>query len=410
MPKLKIVNIGSVAIDGKGVKRHLKNYANFYNELAATSDSLEVFAGYLTERETGFVFFNDKELSDRIIFTLAKGNSSSTGSLQFIVNYARLIPKLLLFCLTPADYFVFLPSPLGVLACMMLRLFGKASSIGVYVGGNWKEEAKFTAKRGWLRRIINRPGSYVLDKIITSSILHSAYCITPSYEEHAKFHEKVTVHLAPPLLNVCKKDLDRMPAHDTGDGKITITFCGELRPQKGCIDLLYAFQRLAGGVSGKQLALKFIGDGESLSFLKTYAAKFHLEESVLFAGHIKDTEALKEHLLGSFVMVLPSYSEGFPRVAYECFTLGVPTILSSVGGIPYLLKDGVHSLLVHPGDVEGIKDQILRIISDKDLRESLITNSRNIMRSEIFPRIEKYGSLAGLVTKLVKESNAARTQ
>jgi glycosyltransferase involved in cell wall biosynthesis len=73
----------------------------------------------------------------------------------------------------------------------------------------------------------------------------------------------------------------------------------------------------------------------------------------------------------STALVLPSRSEGTPRVIMEAFARGRPVIGSTGGGIPDLVKPGHNGLLVEPHDVEGLAVALVRILSDRGLAEDL---------------------------------------
>ena len=48
--------------------------------------------------------------------------------------------------------------------------------------------------------------------------------------------------------------------------------------------------------------------------------------------------------------VLPTNHDASPWVALEAMATGVPVVITSVGGIPDLVQDGITGLVVPPGD------------------------------------------------------------
>ena len=60
------------------------------------------------------------------------------------------------------------------------------------------------------------------------------------------------------------------------------------------------------------------------------------------------------------VLILPTYwkNEGYPGIIIEAFSVGIPVIATTVGGIHEIVKDKYNGLLVPPKDVEALCDAI----------------------------------------------------
>ena len=71
------------------------------------------------------------------------------------------------------------------------------------------------------------------------------------------------------------------------------------------------------------------------------------------------------------VFVLPSFSEGLPRVAMEAFARGRGVVGARAGGIPDIVEDGVSGLLVPPGDADALADALVRALFEPGLAQSL---------------------------------------
>jgi glycosyltransferase involved in cell wall biosynthesis len=76
------------------------------------------------------------------------------------------------------------------------------------------------------------------------------------------------------------------------------------------------------------------------------------------------------------VIVLPSRSEGLPRVAIEALQRGRPIIGGRSGGIPDIVRDGVNGLLVDPEDPQDVAAAIVRVLTDRQLAERLAAGAR----------------------------------
>lgn len=71
------------------------------------------------------------------------------------------------------------------------------------------------------------------------------------------------------------------------------------------------------------------------------------------------------------VFLLPSLSEGLPRVAMEAFARGRGIVGARAGGIPDIVEDGVSGFLVPPDDPGALADALVRVLSEPGLAQSL---------------------------------------
>ncbi len=71
------------------------------------------------------------------------------------------------------------------------------------------------------------------------------------------------------------------------------------------------------------------------------------------------------------IFVLPSYSEGFSRALLEAMSMGKPVICTPVGAHGEVVQDGLHGLLMAPGDVGNLAQNIIRLLEDTDLRNKM---------------------------------------
>lgn len=67
------------------------------------------------------------------------------------------------------------------------------------------------------------------------------------------------------------------------------------------------------------------------------------------------------------ICIQPSRSEGMPLALMEAASAARPVVASRVGGIPEIVEDGVHGLLVPAGSPEALADAITRLVADPAL-------------------------------------------
>ena len=85
--------------------------------------------------------------------------------------------------------------------------------------------------------------------------------------------------------------------------------------------------------------------------------------------HVAGSRADATRLMSGFtISVMPSLErEGLPKAVVEGMAQGVPAVVSSAGGLPELVEDGVCGLVVPPGDATAMAEALLRLAGDPDL-------------------------------------------
>jgi glycosyltransferase involved in cell wall biosynthesis len=73
----------------------------------------------------------------------------------------------------------------------------------------------------------------------------------------------------------------------------------------------------------------------------------------------------------SLALLLPSASEGLPRIGVESFLRGRGVVGTRAGGIPDLVEDGASGLLVDLGDIEALARAIERVLTEDGLAARL---------------------------------------
>ncbi|MFQ5882559.1 MAG: N-acetyl-alpha-D-glucosaminyl L-malate synthase BshA [Candidatus Methylomirabilales bacterium] len=133
------------------------------------------------------------------------------------------------------------------------------------------------------------------------------------------------------------------------------------RPVKRVTDVIRIFARVRQEIPGKLL---MVGDGVERPTAQHMARELNVEKEVFFLSRQEDIPGLM-NLADLFL--LPSELESFGLAALEAMSCGVPVIASRVGGLPEVVEDGVTGLLYPVGDVEGMVQGALQILTDKAL-------------------------------------------
>ena len=107
------------------------------------------------------------------------------------------------------------------------------------------------------------------------------------------------------------------------------------------------------------------------------ARQLGLGDTVRFPGFLEPAakfRALREH----DVFLNTNLVDNTPVGMLEAMAAGMPIVAASVGGIPYLVDDGVTGLLCGAGDAEAMAGAVIRLVNDPDLVERLSTSGRTV--------------------------------
>lgn len=177
-------------------------------------------------------------------------------------------------------------------------------------------------------------------------------------------------HVVTPL--VPEKLLVDEPTVD--DNATDLLFVGRLSEEKAIDDLLRGFQRLAA--RDDTVRLHIVGSGPSADQLKQLAGQLGVADAVTFHGFVPKGPDLWAHFDNADIFVLPSHTEGFPRVVAEAMARGLPVVTTAVGGLPELIDHGRNGMLVEPKNVDALVDTVETVQADGNLRSRLATEGR----------------------------------
>jgi colanic acid/amylovoran biosynthesis glycosyltransferase len=150
-----------------------------------------------------------------------------------------------------------------------------------------------------------------------------------------------------------------------------VLFVGRLVEKKGCQYLISAMREVQDVIPDAKLTI--IGDGPLRASLQVQAKTLGVICDFLGA---QDSTVISRHMHEAAVFCVPSVtagdgdSEGFGIVFIEAQAAGVPVVSFRHGGIPEAVKDGVTGLLAPERDVSGLAKNIIRYLTDEELRHA----------------------------------------
>lgn len=141
---------------------------------------------------------------------------------------------------------------------------------------------------------------------------------------------------------------------------------GRLSPEKGCLEILDGFERLQHDVDGVKLL--YVGEGPLAEKIKERIYHLNLEKKVIMAGYYQQIQPLYEAI---DVLVCPSKTEGLSNVILEALAFRKPVVATRVGGNTEIITDGLDGLLVDYGDSPALKNALLVLAINPELRSFL---------------------------------------
>lgn len=161
-----------------------------------------------------------------------------------------------------------------------------------------------------------------------------------------------------------------------GDAPLNVLCCGRLHEAKGQHLVLEAMRLLeVGGLRDFRITL--VGDGPLRPRLEAITEAYGWQSRVRFAGHVPyASDELVAHFRNADVFAHPSITvnglkEGIPGTIVEAMACGLPVVATRHAGIPAVIDDTRHGLLVSERDLPGLADALEALLSDAQLRGDL---------------------------------------
>jgi len=174
-----------------------------------------------------------------------------------------------------------------------------------------------------------------------------------------------------------------------------IVFAGRIEPLKGIDTLLRAIaliqKRRPAAVADVCVAIiggdPWADDPDvEMARLQQLRADLDIHDLVTFVG-AKDQNVLPRYYAAAEMVVMPSHYESFGLVALEAMAMGTPVIASEVGGLAFLVQDGVNGYHVPSRDPEALAERIYELLTNQERRDELAQNARRHAQQYAWPII-----------------------
>ncbi|MCL9769754.1 glycosyltransferase [Flavobacterium sp. HXWNR69] len=277
------------------------------------------------------------------------------------------------------------PGNMGLLGALVQILFPKKKKTAKYAG-NWDPKSK-------------QPWSYRLQQLILSNpfltknmqvLVYGEWpnqtknvkpFFTATYSEdeiqNSEFRIQNQLSLAAKSrTNENSFDSARLDKIEINLPSTSFLFVGTLSKGK---QPLYAIQLVeALHQQGEKVQLEVYGEGEMRQELERYLAQNHLEAIVTLHGN-QSKETILHAYQSSHFLILPSKSEGWPKVVAEAMFWGCVPIASPVSCVAYMMGNGSRGLLLTER-LEADVNKIYKLVSDKEQYQRMAIEGLNWSR------------------------------
>jgi glycosyltransferase involved in cell wall biosynthesis len=262
-------------------------------------------------------------------------------------------------------------SGLGSTPLVMSEGSSSAVYLGEYLGWDTERLRKGYARA---RRIYRTLG--IADRLLTLERVTKAYVFS-----HWARDVNLRWGADPAKLEVIYPGFPVQPPRERAErDEFTFLFVGADFERKGGFELITAFDELSREHPHARLFLAGTDpaernpDRELHEWVGRAARERALERldelehrgAVVRTSWIDRDRLLRDVFPGADVFVMPSRAEGFGFTNVEAMSFGVPVITSTAGPGAEIVDDGTDGLLVAPGDVDGLRTAMRRLIENPD--------------------------------------------
>lgn len=161
----------------------------------------------------------------------------------------------------------------------------------------------------------------------------------------------------------------------TGRGT-AIVYGAFIGPRKRLLDLVRALPKVRA--AAPEVTLRVAGPVSDQAYgraVEAEVAALGLSDAVTFLGPL-DATSMRKELAAAGVLALPSEEENAPLVISEAMANGLPIVATDVGGVAWMVEDGVAGYVVPPGDVDALADRLTAVLTDPARWEAMSAASR----------------------------------
>ena len=282
--------------------------------------------------------------------------------------------------------------------CSVLRVFQVTGALPALIAKRWFGVPFVTTYGFWYSKLARSAITGSLRRVVAALGLRAADAVivpTPELAAHVArwVRDPAAIHLIPNGVDTSRF----RPAARAPRATRKVLYVGRLSLEKNLETLIAAAGKLVGRFD---LRLTLVGVGPLRGRLERVATELGVSlEVVPFVDHL----ALPAVYAAADAFVLPSFTEGHPKVLLEAMSCGLPCVASDVGGNRSILAGTDAGLLFDPSDPGALASAIERVLTQEGLARGLGDRAR----AEVCERYDLAVLVAREVALLQRVASAA---
>lgn len=251
------------------------------------------------------------------------------------------------------------PGNIGLLGCMVQVFFPSKPKTAKYAG-NWDSKAK-------------QPFAYRLQKWILNNTFLTKNMQVLVYGQWENSSKNIKPFFT---ASYFEKDKTEVALKELS-GRISFIFVGTLSNGKQPLYAIKLVEELYK--KGNNVELSLYGEGSERKMLEDYISENHLQNNVFLKGN-QGQQIVKKAYIESHFVILPSLSEGWPKVVAEGMFWGCLPIASKVSCVPNMLENGERGVLLELNLNEDAQ-KIQSILNEAALYQDKVAKAINWSRN-----------------------------
>ncbi|SDH03432.1 glycosyltransferase family 4 protein [Psychroflexus sediminis] len=260
------------------------------------------------------------------------------------------------------------PGNMGLLGCLVQILFPKTPKTAKYAG-NWDPKSR-------------QPWSYNLQKWILSNTWLTKNMQVLVYGEWSNQTKNIK-----PFFTATYREEEK-ESIKIRDYTRTLHFCfvGSLSKGKQPNKAIELVEKLKK--EGWDVVLHIYGEGSQREDIESQIKKNSLEDLVFLYGN-QPKAKVKEALQHSHFLILPSKSEGWPKVVAEAMFWGCIPVVTPVSCVPWMLDFGKRGVLMNDKDINETVELLQKLLKTPQQLETMANQAAVWSRQYTLDKFEE---------------------